>query len=724
MTHRKTLTLISPTASGADTARRRRSILTGLWVSTLLLTAALAADDTVSGADVAAGRHALGDMMDSVVSHANMAARIPNIDCQLMQAARPSRFTLPSVTVTMGDIESAAALGPGIGERILSQPDNIVLPVHLAYRLLGASAGGYGPPLPGRPPSPRDTVEWADGNLGLSTGPDSQSVGSSDDWKRAPLGWRRSVIKVLMAVEESSPYFAEALSAAAGSPLSTMRSLPADSIYAELSAPWQTTGARTPRRSCDAIADVNLSSLSCGTRILMERLQALVAELKVPDQQPGLDSWSCTLNTAYGHVGLFGTGPDTIRGQFAVVVDFGGDDVYRLQENSSPWDKPVRVIIDVEGNDTYEDSTGRSLACGLLGAGVLLDLEGNDVYTSGESGLGSAFYGTGLLIDLAGNDHYVNSGKWGQGAAHVGVGMLLDRRGDDIYECVRESQGFGATCGVGALIDVSGNDRYLATAPGSGFVQGAARGRWAEAGDGQSLSGGCGLLIDGSGDDFYQAVSWCQGSGYWWSMGCLYDRAGNDRYTSATYALGAAAHLGVGAAVDASGDDNYNTASDIVVSGQMQGYGRDGSLGLFIDFAGSDHYTHSGRCAGVGDMHGIGLFWDCAGADYYAFGADSRFAGDPSYGTVIRDWPQMLESLLLIPESAVTCGLFLDSGGDDEYRFLSGDEANGLNRKHPRNNATWLDLSDTSFIGVGIDAEMLFKRLPIPSGPGTESETF
>jgi hypothetical protein len=173
---------------------------------------------------------------------------------------------------------------------------------------------------------------------------------------------------------------------------------------------------------------------------------------------------------------------------------------------------PISTILDLAGNDRYDggDVAG-TMGCGLFGLGAVVDLAGDDTYRVAASGLGCAWYGTGLVYDEAGNDAYEVRGKWGQGAAHVGAGVLVDLAGDDTYLCAQQSQGLGSTMGAGVLLDVLGNDAYTARDDGNrekiyldqsvAMSQGCGYGRRADLGDGKSLAGGFGVLVDGAGND-------------------------------------------------------------------------------------------------------------------------------------------------------------------------------------------------------------------------------
>lgn len=378
------------------------------------------------------------------------------------------------------------------------------------------------------------------------------------------------------------------------------------------------------------------------------------------------------------------TGTLTEPNGVALVVDLGGNDTYLgriatpnlagvMSGNSDTLLRPIAAVIDLGGNDTYDaQGLDGAIACGLFGIGAIFDLAGDDRYIGAGSSIARAIYGTGVLIDFDGNDQYISSGFFSQSAAHVGVSLLLDRSGNDRYTVDALGQALGSTRGVGLLIDLEGNDQYRARDNGwlsplyrnqsVSMAQGVGYGRRADFGDGYSLAGGWGMLIDGEGDDEYHASVWSQGAGYWWGVGVLEDRGGNDRHRGSWYSLGAAAHFGIGHAVNLAGDDSYNIENARAV-GQYLGSARDGSIAIFIDGDGNDRYLLRNRCGGSADLGSVGIFWDRSGDDRYLVSLDTTINEDPALGVVIGS--PMFRSFR---DDLISLGLFLDTQGDDEYR--------------------------------------------------------
>jgi hypothetical protein len=403
-----------------------------------------------------------------------------------------------------------------------------------------------------------------------------------------------------------------------------------------------------------------------------------------------------------------GAGDDANVGKSTaqVMIDLGGNDRWAGAHASAFGFHGLSVVIDCGGDDVYDaGDTSYALGCGVFGLGAVIDLSGNDTYTVKSDGLGRGLFGTGLLWDLGGDDEYVVRTKWGQGAAHAGVGVLLDSAGNDTYECAEQSQGLGSTLGCGLLLDLAGNDRYVCRDDGNvsalylnqsvAMAQGCGYGRRADIGDGRSLAGGWGLLVDGAGDDFYHAQCWSQGCGYWWAVGVLEDRGGNDVYENGKYSLGAGAHFAIGVQVDLAGDDRYNVGV-ATTKNQFQGHARDGSVGISVDGDGNDRYALKNMCAGCADLNSVALFWDRRGDDVYEAAMEKDLGDTGPFGTATV-YPPFRSYRDDLP----AVGVFLDTGGKDTY---AGDPRGEKGvRDGAGADAEWRESRNRASFGVGLD---------------------
>jgi hypothetical protein len=347
-----------------------------------------------------------------------------------------------------------------------------------------------------------------------------------------------------------------------------------------------------------------------------------------------------------------------------LLIDFGGNDEYRTPMESK-W-RPVRIHVDLAGDDLYLGRAPFAWGSALAGIGVLVDAAGDDDYRARDWSLGCALGGVALLHDRQGNDRYMG-GLGTQAVGIFGDGILIDDSGHDEYHAGVFAQGFASTGGRGTLVDRNGHDLYIAgrdeedmwRRPGTWvtFAQGSAYShrfgyiveeegkprRWKMTGQ---LGGGVGELYDGDGNDRYVADVFGQGSAYWYSLGVLVDLRGDDRYRTTWYGQGVGTHAAVGCVVDVEGDDAYHSRNT------SQGCGHDFSAGILVDHAGDDRYRSMSLSQGAGNaLSGIGVLIDARGDDFY-------FCEGGAWGFMRPEKRK--------PEAA-PYGFFLDLGGTNLY---------------------------------------------------------
>jgi hypothetical protein len=393
-------------------------------------------------------------------------------------------------------------------------------------------------------------------------------------------------------------------------------------------------------------------------------VQHLPANRQLVDQHaPGVEgSIIMAWMTPSGRCVIGGPGPNRYTGDFAFILDVGGDDVYDL-----PACKPghLRFIADMEGNDIYTGAQSAASGVGCLD--VLVDVKGDDTYRGSRWSQGSACLGVGVLVDYAGNDVYTS--HWAsQGAAFLGIGLLYDHSGDDHYISDVYSQGFGYAKGFGMLLDRDGNDSYRAgwkypdarwpnrahLSMSQGFGYGMRP--WST---GVGTDGGIGLLSDRHGDDTYDADYFSQGGSYWYALGILHDWQGADRYNAGQYSQGSGIHLSFGALLDDQGDDSYDAYAWL-----EQGNAHDWSAGALEDYDGNDTYRSSGASQGCGFFVSFAYLLDAHGDDrYYCKITDTTNSqGGGNY---------------IPPRNSGSLGILMDLGkGDDAYtdqRIIPGE---------------------------------------------------
>ncbi len=407
--------------------------------------------------------------------------------------------------------------------------------------------------------------------------------------------------------------------------------------------------------------------------------------------------------TALGKVVLNGTGDhEYAADEYLLIIDVGGDDTYRGGAANLSVTNWVSILIDVAGDDVYKVESQDQVAfgTGIFGYAYLVDLKGNDQYTGGSLTQGVGLFGVGALADKSGEDIY--DGYVGaQGAGIFGIGVLSDFDGRDEYHCYQMGQGYGFTMGIGVLVDRAGDDHYRAEdedivfpSPqteehNANLAQGVGFGKRADFVDGHSWAGGHGFLIDGAGDDIYDAGLFAQGCAYWYAIGLLCDVSGNDVYNGIWYVQGSGAHFGLGILLESAGNDVYNAEMNMA-----QGAGHDFTLGMLIEEAGDDAYNAPNLSLGGGNANGIGIFWDKLGDDEYNCTAAMTLGRANRAGRGgLRDYIN-------------TIGLFLDTGGDDSYPLAYPDSV-----KVFRNNHLWTrpgpgpDAPLPTELGAGCDCE-------------------
>ena len=460
--------------------------------------------------------------------------------------------------------------------------------------------------------------------------------------------------------------------------------------------------------------------------------------------------------TPFGRIIVGGAEPDiydrrvaALSGDIALLVDLGGDDVYRVAAggNRSP-SNPVSILVDLGGDDTHAyvevptprdgarlpaDDGGRYTprqgpaddfgpisfsdrprqGGGRAGTAILWDVgEGRDIYRSLRMSQGSGIFGTGVLIDEGGDDVYELEAV-GQGAGTFGIGLLLDLGGNDVRRAYHEAQGFGYARGAGLAYDLAGDDEWLmnvgdpmfggdplyrsaqrAGTSNSSLGQGFGFGRRADFTDRAFFSGGIGLLVDAAGRDRYEASIFAQGGGFWFGTGILADHAGDDSYDALWYAMGTGAHYALGLLLEGGGNDSYGGAFprvNVTIAGA-----HDYTTAFLVDDAGDDIYWGSRISIGAGNVNGLGFFADNGGDDQYELRRDYGLGGA---GNLENDAPGSARS------KVKNLGVFIDAGGRDTYTL------DGMPFTGRGDDTMWMSSQNddegvaASELGTGIDGE-------------------
>lgn len=333
-------------------------------------------------------------------------------------------------------------------------------------------------------------------------------------------------------------------------------------------------------------------------------------------------------------VSIYSEADNVIEDDAELIIDRGGDDIYKLSN-------PNTIIIDLGGNDIYAGGD-YSVACAVNGFACIADVSGDDEYIGGDFSIACGINGIGMILDMAGNDTYRGSYAC-IGAGFNGAGLLFDRQGSDTYISQGYSQAFGFVLGTGLILDEHGSDVYNMTAGMSDHREPDYSAHLSQGfgfGIRDIASGGAGILMDMEGNDRYTGEYFTQGSSYWIAYGLLYDCSGNDIYTARRYSQGAGTHFTTGILIDKKGNDYY------VSWGVSQGCGHDYAVGMLMDYDGNDVYSSEWLSQGAGNANGLGLLADFDGDDMYSSYRDSG-----GYGQEYR--------------SSFSIGIMFDNRGDD-----------------------------------------------------------
>lgn len=386
------------------------------------------------------------------------------------------------------------------------------------------------------------------------------------------------------------------------------------------------------RRVCDLLEKIDrVSLMRAGEALAGLTDPEFLAQLSEAGRQLTAGKETVTIESPAGNILFGGAGANEYRleelADVCAVIDIGGDDTY-LEGALSPT-RPVLVVIDLGGNDAYRGELPGIQGGAILGASLLVDVAGDDTYTAGSVAQGACLGGVGMLIDGTGNDVY-RADRRVQGSAVCGIGLLLDKAGNDDYRGALLAQGVGGPLGFGLLDDLAGNDHYYAggkyldsydDTPGyNGWSQGVGVGPRGVA------NGGIGVLLDGGGDDVYEADYFSHGGGYWFALGFARDFGGNDQRVGSTrtafdggeraekrflrWGIGFGCHYAAGYLIDDAGNDEYLGEHACV------GFNWDVGIAALIDLAGNDRYQ-AGSGVGACFNSGLAVLFDGSGDDAY-----------------------------------------------------------------------------------------------------------
>lgn len=209
--------------------------------------------------------------------------------------------------------------------------------------------------------------------------------------------------------------------------------LPSVSVFADVQ------GDDTYRGDADSGAKTDYSAYRNDR--FQARSSAAVAEIFLDADRGRTPGSSPELDLSPVGIVVHGTGDDVHDVDMALLIDRGGDDIYRNNAGATLYRsasegtvvhdlrisgvRPLAALaVDLAGDDTY--TTQRTASMALTGLPL-----------NGRIAQGAGVAGAGVLIDAAGSDSYSAQGH-AQGYAGSGFGLLWDRAGDDEYGYDRE----------------------------------------------------------------------------------------------------------------------------------------------------------------------------------------------------------------------------------------------------------------------------------------------
>ncbi len=272
-----------------------------------------------------------------------------------------------------------------------------------------------------------------------------------------------------------------------------------------------------------------------------------------------------------------------------------------------------------------------------------------------------------ISISGSGNDNYT---------AKMHNLLIFDTGGDDNY--LAGGATGGAEYPIGIIIDGGGNDIYQAASTAPSFGAGVMGwGILADLGGKDKYltkgcySQGCGIagigyLADyGDTDDTYNAMGGAQGYGYF-GIGILADTGGADTYDTYINGQGCGRTMGVGLLVDMAGNDKYTANDTDIIYPSAQSKTHNSSMCQGAGTGERRDYLDGHSVAG-----GIGMLLDGAGNDTYFGGVFSQAVGY-WYGIGILDDREGNDNYRSVwyGQSATAhfaVSYLLDGAGNDHY---------------------------------------------------------
>jgi hypothetical protein len=356
------------------------------------------------------------------------------------------------------------------------------------------------------------------------------------------------------------------------------------------------------------------------------------------------------LDTEYGRICIGTPGDDYYEGDFAVLIEPGGNDTYHNCRIGAAYGKRTPgTRLGPDGEPTGASADYSPLGDGHIG--YFCDLGGDDLYDCADVDitLGAAVLGVAAFYDLGGGNDRYYGGFCSLGAAMGGVATFYDDGGCDYYSGKAFTQG-AAGFGIGIMTDDSLTDApVFDTAEGNeGVID-------------EHESGASDKDVHSQMDnDYYTAWEGAQAFARTRGVALCINRRGNEVY----HAGGVYLHAPLFA-------DRYHSFSQGFAIGE-----RDidwaGGIAMLIDYAGNDRYLGDIYSQGVGYWYSAGLLWDGGGNDSYEMtqygqGAGIHLAVGGLVDCAGNDTYVMHSGLGQGGSHDLSASILHDRGGDDRY---------------------------------------------------------
>ena len=234
-----------------------------------------------------------------------------SLDYELIFANQNVKHSLPGMKLLFKELYQTPNLNQNLARSILKSKNNFVEILHHGFRMLGATAGGFGPPVMGIRNDRKH--EFNSKNVDEKFEHLREKIGlcfieeTDNDWKKIPSEFRNVLLKLIYEIDDVAGILEQFRE-----PIISDLSLkyPDFKTHTEelLRSPWETKQLYD-FAVVDIIAEADLKKLSFASRLLSEGIRNFMnhGNIKLtPDFE------KCILNSKWGVIGIYGTKDDIV----------------------------------------------------------------------------------------------------------------------------------------------------------------------------------------------------------------------------------------------------------------------------------------------------------------------------------------------------------------------------------------------------------------------------